>query len=168
MKLDLKGQRFGKLTVIERAGAKSGKVYWKCQCDCGTIKDIQGCHLVDGSIQSCGCEAHKKSTVPEYRKRIKVSLVEAFQHKCCICGLEDDPCLYDFHHLIPEEKEFGIGNGTTTRSKQAYADEAKKCIMVCGNCHRRIENKLIDLKDYDLILFDENKYWTSLNNLLNK
>ena len=36
--IDLTGQRFGRLTVIERAGkASNGKATWKCQCDCGEI-----------------------------------------------------------------------------------------------------------------------------------
>ena len=74
--------------------------------------------------------------------------------------------MYDFHHLNPETKEFGISNSSTTRSRQAYCDEAKKCIMLCANCHRRVENKLLDLKDYDLISFDEELYWCTLQNLI--
>ena len=32
-------QRFGKLTVIERAeNNKQGKTMWKCVCDCGKVK----------------------------------------------------------------------------------------------------------------------------------
>lgn len=34
--LDLKGQRFGKLIVLERIDdGTNGKSIWKCQCDCG-------------------------------------------------------------------------------------------------------------------------------------
>lgn len=32
--IDLAGQRFGKLTVIEKSGTKNGSVLWKCKCDC--------------------------------------------------------------------------------------------------------------------------------------
>ena len=57
--MDLTGQRFGRLIVIERDISKpkghEKPVYWICKCDCGTIKSIRACHLKDGSIQSCGC-----------------------------------------------------------------------------------------------------------------
>lgn len=94
------------------------------------------------------------------------ALVEGFSHKCSYCGLRDAPQLYDFHHVDPSTKSFGIANSSTTRSKQAYADEAKKCIMLCANCHRRIENGLISLDDFTPILFDEEKYFKTLEDLI--
>lgn len=58
--IDLTGQRFGKLTVLELVGKKNGKgYYWKCQCDCGNIKDILGSSLRSGNTKSCGCEQYK-------------------------------------------------------------------------------------------------------------
>jgi hypothetical protein len=53
----------------------------------------------------------------DFRVRIKKALVEANGHKCACCGLVDDYVVYDFHHLNPETKSFGIGNNSTTRSK---------------------------------------------------
>lgn len=52
---DLTGQRFGKLTVISKSKSKNNRAYWKCKCDCGTIKDICGHDLIQGKIKSCGC-----------------------------------------------------------------------------------------------------------------
>lgn len=168
--LDLTNQRFGKLVALEKAPSKSGKTYWKCQCDCGTIKEVQTGHLKNGTIQSCGCNAHqiKVRTEPviAFRQRIKIALVEAFGHKCACCGLEDSVVLYDFHHINPEIKSFGIANASTTRSKQAYLDEAKKCIMLCANCHRRIENNLISMEDITPIAVNEQIYFQTLEDLL--
>lgn len=48
--LDLTGQRFGQLTVIEKV--KGG---WRCRCDCGNQKVIPGCHITNGRVKSCGC-----------------------------------------------------------------------------------------------------------------
>lgn len=57
---DLTGQRFGKLLVLERAeNSWDGRVKWKCQCDCGTIKEITGEVLRRGDAMSCGCMASK-------------------------------------------------------------------------------------------------------------
>jgi hypothetical protein len=157
------------LVALEKAPSKSGKTYWKCQCDCGTIKEVQTGHLKNGTIQSCGCNAHQiKRTEPvvAFRQRIKIALVEAFGHKCACCGLEDNVVLYDFHHINPEMKSFGISNASTTRSKQAYLDEAKKCVMLCANCHRRIENNLISMEDITPIAVNEKIYFQTLEDLL--
>lgn len=59
-RLDLIGQRFGKLTVIEYAGTKTYKngnkfSQWLCQCDCGGKKVALGTNLKRGITQSCGC-----------------------------------------------------------------------------------------------------------------
>lgn len=163
--LDITGQRFGKLVAIQKAPSKSGKTYWLCQCDCGNQKEVQTCHLTDGSITSCGCTRKKSQKVIDFRKRVKIALVEAFGHKCAFCGLVDDPIIYDFHHLNPSEKEFGIASSKTTRSRQAYLDEAKKCVLLCSNCHRRIENGLISKDDLTIFTIDETVYWDTLEKL---
>lgn len=50
------GDRFGRLTVIERAGASSkGYALWKCKCDCGNEKIVQSRYLREGGTRSCGC-----------------------------------------------------------------------------------------------------------------
>ena len=164
--LDLTNQKFGKLTAISKAPSRSGKTYWLCKCECGNEKEIQTSHLRNGSITTCGCSKNRTHPVITYRQRIKIALVEAFGHKCANCGLVDDHRLYDFHHINPEEKEFGIANSSTTRSKQAYANEAKKCIMLCANCHRRIENGLITLDDIENMPFNEIIYFQTLEDLL--
>lgn len=54
--IDLTGKRFGRLTVISRSGHnKSGRITWKCRCDCGKEKIICGEHLRYGLTHSCGC-----------------------------------------------------------------------------------------------------------------
>jgi len=53
---DITGQRFGRLTVVERAdSAKCGNVKWKCVCDCGGIATAVGSNLRRGNTTSCGC-----------------------------------------------------------------------------------------------------------------
>lgn len=34
-KINLLGQKFGKLTVIQEAENHKGRTAWLCQCDCG-------------------------------------------------------------------------------------------------------------------------------------
>lgn len=55
--IDLIGQRFGKLTVIERSeNSCGGKTRWVCRCDCGKEKVILGDSLRKGRTSSCGCK----------------------------------------------------------------------------------------------------------------
>lgn len=53
---DLTGQRFGRLTVIERVGTtKARNAIWLCKCDCGNETKVNGGNLTSNSIKSCGC-----------------------------------------------------------------------------------------------------------------
>ena len=54
-KIDLTGQRFGRLVVIREYGRKNGHVAWLCKCDCGNEVVINGAYLRNGKSQSCGC-----------------------------------------------------------------------------------------------------------------
>lgn len=54
--IDMTGQRFGRLLVVERAeNSKSGKPRWFCKCDCGNTTITSRKHLINGSSKSCGC-----------------------------------------------------------------------------------------------------------------
>jgi len=61
--MNLIGQRFGRLEVLEGAGTdRYQKTIWLCQCDCGNTKIILGANLKSGNTTSCGCY-HKESTI---------------------------------------------------------------------------------------------------------
>lgn len=56
--IDLTGQRFGKLTVLNRIEDMTNsdrRVFWNCQCDCGNNYIANGHQLKNGNLQSCGC-----------------------------------------------------------------------------------------------------------------
>jgi hypothetical protein len=54
--VDLTGQKFGRLTVIERAGRdKNRNTLWLCKCDCGGETITRGDALKNGKTKSCGC-----------------------------------------------------------------------------------------------------------------
>ena len=61
-RIDLVGQHFGRLTVIEEAGRTAqGQVLWRCACECGRETRTRGQHLRSGASRSCGCIAREKS-----------------------------------------------------------------------------------------------------------
>lgn len=67
---NLIGQKFGRLTVIERAPNKNKKVYWSCQCDCGTFVKVRADQLTRGVTKSCGC-LHKETASKQGKANFK-------------------------------------------------------------------------------------------------
>lgn len=52
---DLTGRKFGRLTVVGIAGMSGKNSAWECVCDCGVIKNVCRCSLIQGCSKSCGC-----------------------------------------------------------------------------------------------------------------
>jgi hypothetical protein len=61
--IDLTGQRFGKLMILNLSSTStpSGERMWNCICDCGNYKTVQRKHLRSGFTKTCGCGAHLKN-----------------------------------------------------------------------------------------------------------
>lgn len=91
--IDLVGQRFGKLVVIERADTIERQLYWWCQCDCGKIIRVCGNNLKQGKTKTCGCTPSKKPndlTNQRFGKLIALELFykndRVYWHCKCDCG----------------------------------------------------------------------------------
>lgn len=55
-RIDLTGQRFGRLRAIQSVGCdRYGHVLWICECDCGAVTTVAGADLRAGKKKSCGC-----------------------------------------------------------------------------------------------------------------
>lgn len=54
-KLNLAGQKFGKLFAVERVVSDKGRTKFICTCDCGNQSTVAGSDLVSGNTTSCGC-----------------------------------------------------------------------------------------------------------------
>lgn len=65
------GNKYGKLTVLERYLGKVNKdeAHWICQCECGKQIVARGSKLRAGSIKSCGCS--KIELISETQKLAK-------------------------------------------------------------------------------------------------
>lgn len=54
--IDITGNKYGRLTVIQHLGVKTRRThYWRCQCECGNIIETSGDNLKKGNSKSCGC-----------------------------------------------------------------------------------------------------------------
>jgi cytochrome c553 len=61
---------------------------------------------------------------------------------CAVCGYARCILNLVFHHVDPSQKSFGLSM-ETTKALSAYREEARKCVLVCANCHGEIETGLI-------------------------
>lgn len=73
--IDLTGQKFGRLTVLERLKSVTGSngkkiVVYRCKCECGNIINVYGKFLRSGDKKSCGClynEYHSNANKINYK-----------------------------------------------------------------------------------------------------
>ena len=66
--VDLTGQRFGRLTVLDRVGsAGGGSATWRCLCDCGKETIVLSSSLRRGATRSCGCLSAEKTVERCYK-----------------------------------------------------------------------------------------------------
>jgi hypothetical protein len=79
--IDLTGQWFGRLEVLERAGSyRNTHATWRCRCRCGVEIVVVGKNIRSGNTQSCGCALVQlnKSRAKNAPKKIKhLSVVPA-------------------------------------------------------------------------------------------
>ncbi len=56
-KLELRGKKIGRLSVIVERGISrnDGGVLWECRCECGEVVIVRATNLRCGQTQSCGC-----------------------------------------------------------------------------------------------------------------
>lgn len=59
---DLSGQKFGRWTVLEYAGARGVVQLWRCRCECGTERVVRHSTLIGRGSPSCGCSRNKPRT----------------------------------------------------------------------------------------------------------
>lgn len=62
-RIDIMGQRFGRLVAVQEYPRKGKERRWLCKCDCGNEKIIMMMNLRSGATQSCGCLHGKDITV---------------------------------------------------------------------------------------------------------
>jgi phage baseplate assembly protein W len=85
------------------------------------------------------CKRCVGEAVTRRHQKVRKILITEAGGRCAICGYGRAIVNLHFHHVNPALKSFSI---TSARGKSlaAYRDEAKKCVLVCANCHGEIES----------------------------
>lgn len=63
-RLNLAGQRFGKLVAIAPSDNIGRRITWLCRCDCVSEMIAKTVHLRAGKVKSCGCLCNDPRPVP--------------------------------------------------------------------------------------------------------
>lgn len=58
--IDIRGMKFGMLTVIDKSESINGEAAWRCKCDCGNETIVRGYSLRNLGTISCGCFSQSK------------------------------------------------------------------------------------------------------------
>lgn len=88
------------------------------------------------------CLKCETEAVQKRREKLKVMAVAYKGGKCQCCGYNKCTEALEFHHIDPEQKDFGIAAKGYTRAWGKNKQELAKCILVCSNCHREIHNNI--------------------------
>jgi hypothetical protein len=83
------------------------------------------------------CKKCRSAAVINFRRKRKRKLVEYFGGKCIRCGYNKCVDALQFHHA-EGDKQFGISAKTACKNWEAVLKEARKCQLVCANCHAEI------------------------------
>jgi hypothetical protein len=105
------------------------------------------CHILNCAKSTVAWHCSEKIRVKSYAYRLKnkrqsiIDLKQKYGGKCSLCGYNRCLTSLHFHHLDPSEKEAKVAVLLNNGSKKQALAEAKKCILVCSNCHGEIEEK---------------------------
>lgn len=83
---DLTGQKFGRLTVLQRAETINKRTRWLCRCDCGEEVIVEAYNLTKGHTQSCGClqkEATAKASTTHGMRNSRLYRIWNCMHTRC-------------------------------------------------------------------------------------
>jgi hypothetical protein len=71
--------------------------------------------------------------------RRKIELMDHFGSRCEQCGYDRNYAALAWHHVDPTLKSFELdARSLSNRSWSAVIAEAKKCRLLCANCHAEV------------------------------
>jgi hypothetical protein len=74
-RIDIAGQRFSRLTVLEEAGHdQKGQIKWLCQCLCGESTIVASRHLRSRDVRSCGCLRREVTSAQSRKQKLKLKV----------------------------------------------------------------------------------------------
>lgn len=85
------------------------------------------------------CARCNTEAVSRRRREVKRILVKEAGGACRLCGYDRCIAALEFHHVVPAEKRFSLSARGLARSIARARAEARKCVLLCANCHAEVE-----------------------------
>ena len=164
--INLVGQRFGRLTVLERVeneitSSGNSVVMWRCLCDCGEEIIIRSSALLHGYTKSCGCmKSHGEYYISTYLLSNSINF-EKQKKFSDLLGVGGGNLSYDFylpnHNMLIEchgeqherpieyfggEEQFAIQQEHDRRKREYAKDNGYKLLEISYKDYNNIENIL--------------------------
>lgn len=155
--IDLTGQKFGHLTILERGQFKNSNINWRCLCDCGNVVEVRGSLLrkATNPTASCGCIGKKDIAGQKFGFMTALYSVGKDKHgsyiwRClCDCGTEKDALGRDLRqgkivscgcrkltHGMSDTKVYAVWRGMiqrcTNSKNDRWRDYGGRGIQVCS------------------------------------
>jgi transposase len=86
------------------------------------------------------CKLCRSEAVARRRRKVKTLLVGEAGGACCICGYARNMRALHFHHVEPSEKRLEINAKGVGLALETLRAEARKCVLLCSNCHAEVED----------------------------
>lgn len=84
------------------------------------------------------CKRCRADRVARRRRKVKAILVAEAGGRCASCGYDGYVGALEFHHLDPRDKRHTVAEGAAL-SLESLRSEARKCVLLCSNCHAEVE-----------------------------
>lgn len=91
------------------------------------------------------CRRCRAAAVSRRRQKVKAILVREAGGKCCLCGYDRNMRALHFHHVNPAQKRIEINAKGIALSLDTLRVEARKCVLLCSNCHAEVEDGVASL-----------------------
>ena len=164
--INLVGQRFGRLTVLERVeneitSSGNSVVMWRCLCDCGEETIVRSSALLHGYTKSCGCmKSHGEYYISTYLLSNSINF-EKQKKFSDLLGVGGGNLSYDFylpnHNMLIEcqgeqherpieyfggEKQFAIQQEHDRRKREYAKDNGYRLLVISYKDYNNIDNIL--------------------------
>lgn len=125
-RINITGQKIGRLTALEFCFVKNGKSHWKFICDCGMFVTKIATYVTSNRILSCGCLAKENGI----ERMLKINAVKAINEPGTL------PIKSILHQYLKNSKQRGLN------FEIALVDFKKLIISNCYYCAAPPSNHL--------------------------
>ena len=88
------------------------------------------------------CKRCVGEAVTRRHRKVRAILLGEAGGRCALCGYGRCTLNLHFHHVDPATKSFPV-NAMRGKGLEALREEARKCVLLCANCHGEVEAGLV-------------------------